>query len=175
MSVMLVLPLILESRDTSCPVIKGYFMVWETEDALLVNFNRWTYEPVYDSFAVSLRLVPKEEQSNPPHLVLSIKKKRRQQIFGLNHPVRWFLQAKVRNLTPSPLCLACLTECSLNFLLAPYVLLFSVNETIEKNILIGRKRLAEKYIVILALMMGSYLEWLVREGKKNTFKNKLIT
>lgn len=84
--------------------------------------------------------------------------------------MRGFLQAKVRNLTPSPLCLACLTECSLNFLLAPYVLLFSVNETIEKNILIGRKRLAEKYIVILALIMGSYLEWLVREGKKTRLK-----
>ena len=40
MSVMLVLPLILESRDTSCFVIKGYFMVLETGDALLVNFNR---------------------------------------------------------------------------------------------------------------------------------------
>lgn len=85
--------------------------------------------------------------------------------------MRWFLQAKVRNLTPSPLCLASLTECSLNFLLAPYVLLFNVNETIEKNILIGRKRLEEKkYIVILALLMGSYLEWLVREGKKTRLK-----
>lgn len=61
MLVMLVLLFILESRDILCFLIKGYFMVWEIGDVLLVNFNCWIYEFVYNFFVVLLCLIFREE------------------------------------------------------------------------------------------------------------------